>query len=106
MSKPTACAPLPAALVGDNESFESIPGGQEGASKLAKERIRKVNDFLVTRAQFIEEAKRMTRDAITLAGEDMNAAFWTQEQAKVYALVAIADALDALLCNGIVVERP
>lgn len=38
----SACAPLSAALAGDNERFESVLGGQEGASKLAEERIRKM----------------------------------------------------------------
>lgn len=48
----------------------------------------------------------LAQDAVGLVGEYPQGADWTQRQAQVYALIAIADALDALLRNGLTVERP
>lgn len=101
-----ACAPLPAALVGDNESFESIPGGQEGASKLVIERIRNVSNDLVTRPQLIEEARKNLLTGQEMAAEYPQVADTYLKVAQTAALIAIADALNALLQNGLMVERP
>lgn len=64
-----------------------------------------MND-LFTRQLLIEEARNLAEDSKTLVGDNLAGATWTQAQAQLYTLIAIADALDALLRNGLTVEKP